>query len=123
MESNYVMQTALTIREQLLSLTHTDVILSWGVKNFAATEYKDMAALRFEVNGRLFKGCVIIAYNAMDYYEIFLQNGSSTKCVRNEVYFDELGQVIDEAIESGTNKAEYEMFCRKEYAKLLAGLG
>lgn len=122
MESNYVMQTALTIREQLLSLTPLNVILSWGTKNFAATEYKDMAALRFEVNGRLFKGYVIIAYNAMDYYEIFLQKGPLTKCIRDEVYFDELGQVIDEAIESGNDKAEYEMFCMKEYEKLKLGL-
>ena len=45
---------------------------------YIATEYKDMPALKFKVNGRLFTGIVLIALNGSDYYEIYLidENGS-----------------------------------------------
>ena len=36
----------------------------------------------------------------------------------NEVCFDELGGVIDRAIESGTDKAKYDKFCEQERQNL-----
>lgn len=90
------------------------VVMSWGVTDFAAMEFKGMAALRFHVNGRLFKGYVVIAYNASDYYEVYLLNRDGVTCVHKEVYCDELGTTIDEAVESGTDKEEYDRFhCRR----------
>ena len=64
METEYVMEIARTIREQLVSLTPMPVIMSWGIEGFAATVYKDMPALQIEVNGRLHTGYVIVRSTA-----------------------------------------------------------
>lgn len=121
MTKEYVMQVAKTIKEQLVSLTPMPILMSWGIKEFVATLYDDMPALRFKVNGRLHAGNVIIALNGSDYYEVYLQNDKGTECVNEEVYFDELGDVIDRAIESGTDKEEYDKFCHQQLAVLLGG--
>jgi len=68
MEKEYVLEVANTIREQLVTLTPFNTIMSWGIGRFVATIYKDMPALKFKVNGRLHKGAVIIALNGADYY-------------------------------------------------------
>ena len=47
--------------------------------------------------------------------------GKDVECVNDEVCFDELGGVIDRAIESGTDKAEYDKFCEQERIKLYSG--
>lgn len=44
--------------------------------------------------------------------------GMEVECVNEEVCFDELGDVIDRAIESGTDKAEYDKFCEQERQNL-----
>lgn len=121
MDKEYVMQVAETIRKQLVTLTEANVLMSWGIKRFIATVHRNMPALKFEVNGRLHAGNVIIALNGCDYYEVYLQNGKGMECVNEEVCFDELGDVIDRAIESGTDKEEYENFCQQQLAELLGG--
>lgn len=121
MNKEYVMQVAKTVKEQLVSLTPMPILMSWGIKEFVATLYGDMPALRLKVNGRLHAGNVIIALNGSDYYEVYLQNDKGTECVNEEVYFDELGDVIDRAIESGTDKEEYDKFCHQQLAVLLGG--
>ena len=121
MDKEYVMQVVETIREQLVSLTPMPVLMSWGIKGFIATVHRNMPALKFKVNGRLHAGNVIISLNGSDYYEVYLQNGKGTECINEEVCFDELGDVIDRAIESGTNKEEYENFCHQQLAELLGG--
>lgn len=108
------MQMANTIKDQLVGTTPLNVLCSWGIHRFAATEYKGMAALRFSVEGRLFRGNVIIAYNALDYYEVFLQDYAGTRRIGDEVYFGELGNVIDEAVERGKDEAGYRRFLLKE---------
>ena len=108
------MQVAQTIKEQLVALTPMTVLMSWGIKEFAATLYRDLPALRIKVNGRLHAGYVIVALNGSDYYEGYLVKGMEVECVNEEVCFDELGDVIDRAIESGTDKAEYDKFCEQE---------
>ena len=121
MNKEYVMQVAKTIKEQLVSLTPMPILMSWGIKEFVATLYDDMPALRLKVNGRLHAGNVIIALNGSDYYEVYLQDDKGTECLNEEVYFDELGDVIDRAIESGTDKEEYDKFCHQQLAVLLGG--
>jgi len=118
MEKEYVMQVAETIHEQLLSLTPMSVLMSWGIEEFAATIYKNMPALRIKVNGRLHTGYVIVALNGSDYYEVYLLNGVGVECINDEVCFDELGDVIDRAIERGSDKAEYDNFCEQQLGKL-----
>lgn len=110
MDKDFVLEMANTIKDQLVGMTPLNVIRSWGIENFVATEYKGMAALKFHVQGRLFSGNVIIAYNAFDYYEVYLQNYAGTECIGEEVYFDELGRVIDEAIERGKEKPSINSF-------------
>lgn len=122
MDKDYVMQIANTIAQQLLATTRQNVLFSWGAfYGFRATIYKDMAALKFRVNGRLFQGDVIIAYNENDTYEVYLKNEDGTRLVKDDVYFDEMGEVIDVAIERGENKAEYDAFCEGERIKLMHG--
>ena len=122
MDKDYVMQTANTIAQQLLATTRQNVLFSWGAfYGFRAAIYKDMAALKFKVNGRLFQGDVIIAYNENDTYEVYLKNEDGTRLVKDDVYFDEMSEVIDVAIERGENKAEYDAFCEGERIKLMQG--
>ena len=122
MDKDYVMQIANEASRQLLATTPKNVLFSWGAfYGFRATIYKDMAALKFRVNGRLFQGDVIIAYNENDTYEIYLQDKGGTRLVKDDVYFDEMSEVIDVAIERGENKAEYDAFCEGERIKLMHG--
>lgn len=121
MDKEYVLQVAETAKNQLLATTPMNVVLSWGVEKFIATVFKEMPALKFGVNGRLFKGFVVVALNGSDYYEVYLVNYQETKCITDRAFFDEVGEVIDESIESGTDKAEYEQFCQQQRYQLLMG--
>lgn len=121
MEKEYVMHIAQTIKEQLLSLNPVPVIMSWGIEEFVATTYRDLPALRIKVNGRLHTGYVMVVLNGSDYYEVYLQKGTAAECINEEVCFDELGDVIDRAIEKGTDQAEYDRFCDRQRALLLGG--
>lgn len=120
MDKDYIMRIAQTARQQLLGMTPVAVIWSWGIHKFEATVFNDMPTLRFHVNGRLFEGHVIVALNDSDYYEVYLQNTLGTRCVNDEVCFNELGEVIDTAIESGTDKEEYDKFCHQQMSKLFS---
>lgn len=108
MDKEYVLQVAETAKNQLLAITPMKVILSWGVERFIATVFNQMPALKFKVNGRLFKGFVVVALNGNDYYEIYLDDHQETKCITDRAFFDEVGEIIDRTIESGNDKAEYE---------------
>ena len=118
MEKEYVMQVAQIIKEQLVTLTPMTVLMSWSIEEFAATLYRELPALRIKVNGRLHAGYVIVVLNGSDYYEVYLVKGMDVEFVNSEVCFDELGGVIDRAIESGTDKAEYDKFCEQERQNL-----
>jgi len=121
MNEEYVMQTAQTIRQQLWAMTPFSILMSWGITQLVATTFRNLPALRMKVNGRLHSGYVIIALNGSDYYEVYLmkQKDGEAECVHNEVCFDELGDVIDCAIESGTDKEEYDRFCSLQIAVLV----
>ena len=79
-----------------------------------ATVFNDLPGLKFHVNGRLFQGEVLICLNGSDYYEVYLRNGTDIECLSDEVCFDELGELIDNHIESGTDKEEYARCCDQE---------
>lgn len=114
MDKEYVIRVAQTIREQLVTMTPVEVLMSWGIGEFMVTVFKDLPGLKFHVNGRLFQGDVLICLNGSDYYEVYLQNGTGIECLNDEVYFDELGELIDLRIESGTDKEEYARFCEQQ---------
>ena len=122
MDKEYVMSVAETIRKQLLGLTPMNVILSWGIRNgFKAAIFNEMATLRFDVHARLFTGEVVIAYNEMDYYIVYLRDSEGMHLKLDEVYFDQLGDSIDELIERGTDPEEYDKFCDAQLQKLMSG--
>lgn len=122
MDEEYILQTANTIAQQLLATTPQSVLFSWGAfYGFHAAIYEDMAALKLRVRGRLFEGDVIIAYNENDTYEIYLKNRDGVRMVRDNVYFDEMSDVIDVAIERGDNQNEYYAFCQGQLANLISG--
>ena len=117
----YAIQVAQTAKEQLITMTPASVLKSWGIKEFTAMVYNGMPALRIKVNGRLHTGYVIVALNGSDYYEVYLLHGITAVCVNEEVCFDELGDVIDRAIEKGTDENEYKKFCEQQRALLFGG--
>ena len=117
----YAIQVAQTAKEQLITMTPASVLMSWGIKEFTAMVYDGMPALRIKVNGRLHTGYVIVALNGSDYYEVYLLHGITAVCVNEEVCFDELGDVIDRAIEKGTDENEYKKFCEQQRALLFGG--
>ena len=117
----YAIQVAQTAKEQLITMTPASVLMSWGIKEFTAMVYNGMPALRIKVNGRLHTGYVIVALNGSDYYEVYLLHGITAVCVNEEVCFDELGDVIDRAIEKGTDENEYKKFCEQHRALLFGG--
>lgn len=44
---------------------------------------------------------------------MYLRDGTGVECISDEVCFDELGELIDRRIESGTDKEEYARFCEQ----------
>ena len=117
----YAIQVAQTAKEQLITMTPASVLMSWGIKEFTAMVYNGMPALRIKVNGWLHAGYVTVALNGSDYYEVCLLHGTTAVYVNEEVCFDELGDVIDRAIEKGTDENEYKKFCEQQRALLFGG--
>ncbi len=80
------------------------ILLSWG---FQKPEVVKLG-LKFRVNGFLHKGIVEIKYNeGADLFDIYLiENDNRIKEVIEEVYFDELVNVIDNHVEMVPNYNE-----------------
>ena len=114
MEKEHILTIANTIRTQLTMSVQPDVLLSWGISEPIATIFHEMPALAFQVEGRLFKGIVAIRELHM---RVLRETGFS--CA--EVYADQLGDIIDVAIERGTDPEEYDAFCRAQLALLVTG--
>ncbi len=85
------------------------VVWSWGAIVFNHTEYKEMPALRFEVNGFIHKGDVIVAFNGgADAFEVYcLDKNEAVVNSRDDVYFDELVEVIDSMVEKAGSDETY----------------
>lgn len=107
-----------TIFSQLLHTTPIDVINSWGISKMHATQVVKkvngedftMAALVMQVNGFQFQGMLYIALDeGSDYYRIYGEKDGTTKEYHHHIAFDELGDVLDSMIESGSmTKEEYQ---------------
>jgi hypothetical protein len=122
MEAEYILNTAETIRQQLVRLTDINILMSWGIERLVATTKDGMAALKFNVRGRLHRGSVIIAYDeGSDYYQIFLRYPTGDKLIAEDVDFESMPNIIDRAVEVGNDEDEYTKFCYDEFNKLLHG--
>ena len=104
-------QIAQTILDQTKALTPAPVFWSWGASKFRAVRENQiqgvgenyLGGLVFYVRGMKHKGHVLITLSLNDTYTVTIGNVIKgqirTKKQINEVYFDQLGEIIDELIE------------------------
>lgn len=102
MEQEFLMKIANEINRQIRCGVTADVIMSWGVSKRIATVYQDRATLALRVSGVLHKGWVYVSLDeSRDCYVVTLLSADKSKVikVRDEVYCEELGSVIDNLVE------------------------
>lgn len=102
MEKEFLMQVANEINRQIRCGVTAEVVMSWGVYKRIATVYNSMATLALRVSGVLHKGWVYVSLDeGRDCYIITLLSPDKKTVVgvRDEVYCEELGSVIDSIIE------------------------
>ena len=105
-------EIAKTIQNQLVGTVGRTVIWSWGQSalqvvssNFLEKwNIKGFGALKFRVQGKFFKGNVLVVLNGKDLYDVYLCNIRKGEIKihheRKNLYFDEFGEWIDEMVES-----------------------
>lgn len=118
-------QIATTALNQIRASIKNNVWFSWGVGKVFATLFNGRPALSLLVSARLLKGFVFVVLDeGRDLYDIYKcdvkmnDNGDDVKTVAEDVYCDQLGEIIDREIESGDDAEEYEKFCENEQKKL-----
>ena len=102
MEQEFLMRIANEINRQILCGVTADIVMSWGVSKRVATVYGDKATLALRVSGVLHKGWAYVSLDeGRDCYIVTLLSADKTKVisVRDEVYCEELGSVIDSLVE------------------------
>ena len=102
MEQEFLMKIANEINRQIRCGVTVDVIMSWGVSKRIASVYQDRATLALRVSGVLHKGWVYVSLDeGRDCYVITLLSADKSKVikVRDEVYCEEPGSVIDNLVE------------------------
>jgi hypothetical protein len=115
MEQEFLMRIANEINRQIRCGVTIDVQMSWGVSKRIATIYENRATLALRVSGVLHKGWVYISLDeGRDCYVITLLSPDKKRVVsvRDEVYCEELGSVIDNLVE------RKEEWTDEEYEKL-----
>ena len=114
MEKEEVLAIAETINQQIGLTANIIVQLTWGVSKRLATIYKGMATLKLRVSGAIHKGWVYISLNqGTDTYEITLTDvHGNVKNELTDIYFDQLGTLIDSLVERPANMTD------NEYAKI-----
>lgn len=115
MEQEFLMRIANEINRQIRCGVTMSVQMSWGVSKRIATLYENRATLALRVSGVLHKGWAYVSLDeGRDCYIITLLSSDKKKVVsvRDEVYCEELGSVIDNLIE------RKEEWTDEEYEKL-----
>lgn len=106
------MEVATTIHRQILA-AGVVVSGSWGMRQLLGLSAPDhLGALRFLVSGRRFTGKIEIALMPSDTYRVRLYRGTHDRLEPfvladelEEVYAEDLVEVIDRRIESGPSDA------------------
>lgn len=116
----------LTIQRQLMWNVDIATFFSWGVNKMKILLFRDMPTLGINVSGLQHKGWVYISLNeGLDLYEITLltSNYRVLKTI-DEVYCDQLAQIVDELVERspGMTDAEYANAIQLEELKRLGVL-
>ena len=115
MEMEFALRIANESNRQICCGVTPDVVLSWGVSKRIAAVYNDKATLVLRVSGVLHKGWVYVSLDeGRDCYVVTLLSSDRKTVVgvRDEVYCEELGSVIDCLVE------RKEEWTDEEYEKL-----
>ena len=122
MNKSHTIEVAVTIWQQLKDFTDSNVLWSWGIHNVRAATLGSQSGLAFDVNGFQFKGTVVIKLDeGADLYDICLVQDGKLAIARSEVYFDELGSIIDDIVErrEGMSDEEYGQMVESAYSEKL----
>lgn len=90
------------IRKQLYAF-NTPAVWSWGARDWQAlSAYSGgiRGGLRFRVSGQLFKGIVEVRLTGADLYDVHLIRGKTVKVLAEGLFFDQLNEAIDYAVET-----------------------
>ena len=120
MDNSYTIRVATTIWQQLKNFTDFSVLWSWGIHKVRPATLGSQAGLAFDVNGFQYKGTVIIKLDeGADLYDICLVQDGKLTIVISEVYFDELGSIIDDIVErrQGMSDEEYGQMVESAYSE------
>ena len=112
-------EVAKTIQDQLMGTLGQAVVWSWGqhgLQSVTGEQAEDLGiecsrgALKFNVNGYLHKGHVLVSLNGADTYDVFICNISKGKMKIKEkiegIYFEEFGSWIDNQVEQSYEETE-----------------
>lgn len=106
------------IFRQIIANVGKWVYFSWGVSKMHYGFYNDMPTLMMRVSGVIHKGWVYISLDeGRDVYVVTLLNvpRKKVKGQRDEVYCDEIGNVIDSMVERDPELSD-ELYKRKAMA-------
>lgn len=126
MEKEFVLRIANEINSQIRCGVTPDVVMSWGVSKRIATVYNNRATLALRVSGVLHEGWVYVSLDeGRDVYIVTLLSADRKTVVgvRDEVYCEELGSVIDNLVERKEEwtDEEYERLAMADSERKLNG--
>lgn len=126
MEQEFVLKIANEIIRQIQCGVTPSIVMSWGVSKRMATVYEDRATLALRVSGVLHKGWVYVSLDeGRDVYIVTLlsDDRKTVVNVRDEVYCEELGSVIDNLVERKEEwtDEEYERLAMADSERKLNG--
>ena len=92
-----------TLQQIRAGVDNMGVMLSWGIETvFSHPQGEQLCkGMGFHVNGHHHKGWVVITLNFMDTYDVHYVSESGDEIVetQTDLYFDQIGEVIDRRIE------------------------
>ena len=96
--------------EYILSILRSQLMVMWSWGFNSPTRLSDNRGLAFKVQGFKYKGCVEVVYDeSLDTFSVILKKTGKTV---EDVYFDELVNVIDSLVE---RTEDYEKRVNDEY--------
>ena len=117
-EKDYVLAVANIAMSQIITGVGQNVVMSWGIRccgcgEVTLSNHHVAPCLILKVSGLIHTGVVIVALNVgRDTYEVQLRtfNGEPVSEWHTDVYYDELGSLLDSLIErpKGMTDEEYQ---------------
>lgn len=105
-----VIDKVLTIQRQLMWNMDVATFFSWGVNKMKILLFKGMPTLGIHVSGLLHKGWAYISLDeGLDLYEVNLLT-EELEVVKTfqEIYCDQLAQIVDEIVERAPEMTDYD---------------